>query len=78
MDTGLVKVCIKLPDVDGVTVMVPVTGALVAFNPVKEAILPDPLAAKPMDVVVFVQLNVVPATVPLKITAAVAVLLQIV
>jgi hypothetical protein len=43
---------------------------------VKLAILPEPLAANPIDGVLFVQLNVVPATVPVKFTGAVGVLLH--
>ena len=53
---------------DGVTVIVAVTGALVAFVPVKLAILPVPLGARPMDGVLFVQLYTVPATDPLNTT----------
>jgi hypothetical protein len=41
---------------EGVTVMVAVTGAGVALVAVKDAIFPDPLAARPMDGVLFVQL----------------------
>ena len=40
----------------GDTVMVAVTGAVVAFVAVKPAILPEPFAANPMDVVLLVQL----------------------
>ena len=40
----------------GVTVIVPVTGAVVKLVAVKLLILPVPLAAKPMLVVLFVQL----------------------
>jgi hypothetical protein len=36
--------------------MVATTGALVALVAVKEAIFPDPLAANPIDGVLFVQL----------------------
>ena len=36
--------------------------------------LPEPLAAKLIDVVVLVQLNTVPVTVPLKVTGVVDVL----
>ena len=52
--------------------MVATTGALVALSAVKLAILPVPLAARPMDVLLFVHVNTVPATVPLKVTGAVA------
>jgi hypothetical protein len=55
----------------GVTVMVAVTGALVVLVALKLAMLPFPLAARPMDGVLFVQLYVVPATGPLKLTAVV-------
>ena len=41
---------------DGITVMVAVMGALVVFIAVKDAILPVPLAARPIDGVLFVQL----------------------
>ena len=40
----------------GVTVMVAVTAALVALVAVNEAIFPAPLAAKPIDGALFVQL----------------------
>ncbi len=40
----------------GVIVIVAVTGALVALVAVKLAMFPDPLAAKPIDGVLFVQL----------------------
>lgn len=40
----------------GVTVMVAVTGALVALVAIKEAILPEPVAARPMDGVLLTQL----------------------
>ena len=60
----------------GVTTIMAVTGALPVFTAVNEAILPVPLAARPIDGVLFVQLNVVPASAPLKVTAVVAALLQ--
>ena len=41
---------------EGVTVIVAVTGAFVALVPIKEAISPVPLAARPIDGVVLVQL----------------------
>ena len=41
---------------EGVTVTVAVTGVVPVFTPVKEGILPVPLAARPMDVLLFVQL----------------------
>jgi hypothetical protein len=57
--------------------MVAVTGALVALVAVKLAILPVPAAARPIVVLLFVQLNTVPATAPVKFTAAVAAPLHI-
>lgn len=60
----------------GVTVMVATTGAVPVLVAVKDAILPVPLAANPIEGVLFVQLNVVPGTVPVKLTAAVAALLH--
>ena len=49
---------------------------LVVLVAVKLAILPVPLAARPIVVLLFVQLYTVPATAPVKFTAAVAVLLH--
>ena len=69
----LIGVPVHAP-VDGVTVIVAVTAAAEAFKAVNGAILPVPLAARPMEVVLFVQLNVV--AVPVKLIAVVAVLLQ--
>jgi hypothetical protein len=57
-------------------VIVAVTGAAVAFVAVKEGILPDPLAASPMAVLLFVQVKVVPLTGPDKVVAAAVTLLQ--
>ncbi len=54
----------------GVTTEVEVTVFEVLLSPVNEAIFPVPLAAKPIDVVLFVQLNTVPVTFPVKFTAA--------
>jgi hypothetical protein len=56
----------------GVTVIVAVTGALVVLTAVNTGILPVPVAAKPILGVLLVQLKVVPATVPVKVTADVA------
>ena len=42
------------------------------FWPVKEAILPDPLADRPVAVFVFVQLYTVPACPPEKVMAGIA------
>ena len=77
---GTVKVCmppVKLKvvvanaPVCGVTVTVATTGAVPVLIALKLAILPTPLAARPMDGVLFVQLNIVPATAPVKVTGAV-------
>lgn len=40
----------------GVTVIVAVTGALVVFVAIKDAILPEPVAGKPIEGVLFTQL----------------------
>ena len=55
----------------GVTVIVAVTGAVVALVAVKLAILPVPDAARPIVVLLLVQLYIVPDTGPAKVTAAV-------
>ena len=57
------------PLATGVTVIVDTTGVVPVFIPAKLLILPVPLADKPIDVVLFVQLYTVPETVPLKFTA---------
>ena len=69
----MVNVCGKpiQPAAVGVTVIVAVTGALVIFIAVNDAIFPLLLAAKPIEVLLFVQLNVVPLTAPIKFIAAV-------
>ena len=64
------------PSVEGVTITVATTGALVALVAVKLPILPLPLEARLMEGVLFVQLNVVPGNEPVKFTAAVDVLLH--
>ena len=56
----------------GVTVIVATTGAVPTLVAVNDAIFPVPAAASPIDGWVFVQLNTVPATGPVKFTAAVA------
>ena len=72
-----VPVQLTPPEVNtGVTVMLATTGALVMLVAVKLAILPVPDAASPMLVLLLVQLYTVPAAVPLKVIAAVAVPLQ--
>jgi len=44
----------------GVTVIVAVMGEVAAFAAVNEGTLPEPLAPRPMAVLLFVQVNVVP------------------
>lgn len=74
MDTGRVGLTVILKDcafpehelADGVTVMVATKAALPEFVAVNDEILPVPLAARPMDVVLFVQLYEAPATEPVK------------
>jgi len=56
--------------------MVATTGAPVLLIAVKEAILPVPDAARPIDGALLVQLYTVPGALPVKFTAAVAVLLH--
>ena len=52
------------PFADGVTVMVAVMGEVVALVAVNEGISPDPLGARPMAVLSFAQVKVVPLTGP--------------
>lgn len=56
----------------GVMVMVAVTGALVALMAVNDGIVLVPLAARPIDGLLLVQLYTVPATGPAMVTAVVA------
>jgi hypothetical protein len=60
----------------GVIVIVAVTGVLPLFVAVKDVISPVSEAARPIDVVLLVQLNVVPLTALLKVMAVVLALLQ--
>ena len=48
----------------GVTVIVAVIGDVAAFLAVSEGTLPEPFAARPIAVLLFVQVNVVPVTGP--------------
>ena len=59
------------PDAVGVTVMVAVIGALVVLVAVNDGILPVPLAASPMAVLLLVQLYTDPGGRPLNTTAVV-------
>ena len=56
----------------GVTLIVAVIGEAVALVAVNEGILPEPLAARPIDVLLFVHVNVVPLTGPEKLVIDVA------
>jgi len=60
----------------GVTVIVAVTAEVLVFIAVNDGIFPAPLAAKPMEVVLLVQLYTVPDTAPPKDTAVVGELPQ--
>ena len=55
------------PSAVGVTVIVEEIGELVALVAVNEGIFPVPLAARPIAVLLFVQVNVVPLTGPNKL-----------
>jgi hypothetical protein len=57
-------------------VMVAVIGAELALVAVNAGISPDPLAASPMAVLLFVQVNVVPLTGPDKVVAVILAPLQ--
>jgi len=59
------------PKADGVTVMVAVTAVLPVLVAVNAAIFPLPLAGKPIEVLLFVQLKPVPVTDPVKFTGLV-------
>jgi hypothetical protein len=73
---NVVAVPVQPLAVVGVTVIVAVTGAAVLFTAVKLGILPCPLATRPIPGVLLVQLNIVPATVPVNVTAVVGEPLQ--
>ena len=76
--TVMVKVCccpLQLFAV-GITVIVAVTGTLVVFTALNDVMSPEPEPARPMDVLLLIQLNCVLAIVPLKATAVVALPLQ--
>ena len=64
------------PFATGVTVIVAVTGVVPVLVAVNAAIFPVPLAPRPIDVLLFVQLNVVPVTGPVKLIAEVEAPLQ--
>ena len=65
----MVNVCAApgQPAADGVTVIVAVTGAVPVLIAANAGIFPLPDAAKPIDVLLFVQLKVLPPTAPEKV-----------
>jgi hypothetical protein len=67
--TVIVKVSVvpTHPFAVGVTIMVPVIGPFVPLVGVNAGILPVPPAARPIAGLLFVQVNVVPATGPEKL-----------
>ena len=66
------------PTAEGVTVMVAVTAVLVALVATNAGMFPVPTAGKPMELLLFVQLNWVPVTAPVKFTGLVVAPLHIV
>ena len=64
------------PATAGVTVIVAETGALVALTALNGAMFPEPLAGKPIKVLLFVQVYVVPLTDPVNNIAFVGAPLQ--
>jgi hypothetical protein len=60
----------------GVMVIVAVIGALVVLVAVNEGTLPEPLAPRPMAVLLFVHVNVVPLTGPVMVVAGAVASLQ--
>ena len=65
------------PLADGVTIMVALAGVEPVLIPVNAGILPVPDDARPMDGLLFVQLKLVPVTLPEKFIAFAANPLQI-
>jgi hypothetical protein len=72
--TVIVNICgvPKQPFALGVTVTEAITGLLLELVAINDPILPVPVAASPIEVVLFDQLNVVPETAPVNTTADVA------
>jgi hypothetical protein len=64
------------PLADGVTIIVATSGAVPLLTAANEGTSPIPVAASPIDVLLLVQLKVVPATGPLTVTCVVAAPLQ--
>ena len=78
--TVMVNVCAApgQPAADGVTVIVAVTGAEPVLIAANAGIFPLPDAAKPIDVLLFVQLKVLPPTAPEKVIRLVVAPLHII
>ena len=76
--TVIVKLFVEpvQPFADGVTTIPATVGSSVPFSPVKDGILPVPEPASPMLALLFVQVKLVPATVPVLFTVAVGAPLQ--
>jgi len=55
----------------GLTFIVATTGAELVFVATKDGMFPEPLAASPIEVLLFVQLYVVPVTPPVNVTSVV-------
>lgn len=62
---------------DGVTVIVAIITVSAVLTAVNDPILPVPLAARPMEALLFVHANEVPVTPPVKVTASVGVALHL-
>jgi hypothetical protein len=76
--TVIVKVCTEPvhPLAVGVTVIVAVTEVVPGLVAVNAAMFPVPVAASPIEVLLLLQLKIVPLTDPVKLTAVVDVPLQ--
>lgn len=64
------------PLADAVTLIVAIRGVVPLFTAAKDCMSPVPLAERPIDVLLFVQLKVLPATGPLRLSNVVAAPLQ--
>ena len=68
----------RIPAATLLAMIVAVTGAFPVLTPVNDPMFPAPLDANPIEVLLLVQLNTVPATAPVKLIAVVAPELHIV
>ena len=73
--TVMLKLCGTPPQplATGVTVIKADEAAVPLLVAVKPAILPEPAGARPMVILLFAQVNTVPLTVPVKLSAGMAV-----